>query len=555
MKRDADLVSADNEGESSMAKQKKSNDIFLPRILRAVIYVRVSTEGQADDGGGLEFQLDNCLKFCIEKGYEVVLVVEETYTGFKYRERKELSKIRQMIRNGEVDVLVINTLDRLSRVQEHFAVLFDEMKYYHVALDCVKEKFEDSIYGVFQRQVMGFVAEIDRLKILDRTEDGRKKRIEKGKMLTGNKPRYGYRWANEHTGEKGTYIAFDDEAKTVKRIYAIFTTVKSSCHGLTKILNDEKIPTPRGNLIWDRSVVYRILTDPFYIGKAYTRRFHNQAMKPQDEWIAMPEGTIPAIIDEETFYKAQEILRINREEALRNNKFVREELLRCGFIKCGYCKRNMSVHRSLRRHKKVETVETYYRCQYGHQSSIRCLSPAMIDTKRADKAVWDYVGELIQDFSLVERAIEIAKKKIHKYSEVLSVEQSIKNAKTNQDQLLADLNKKENGVFKLRGRAREHIVNELDMTEKLLEKLKGEHDNARRGEIEWEKMKAELDKFIAWCLNGRERYATASLEEKRRVLRNLGLVIYVYRKDDSDHEPYEIELAIPQLSEIVLRSF
>jgi len=65
-------------------------------------------------------------------------------------------------------------------------------------------------------------------------------------------------------------------------------------------------------------------------------------------------------------------------------------------------------------------------------------------------------------------------------------------------------------------------------------------------------MQQEIDKFISWCLNARETYATASYEEKRTALRQLGVAVKVYRKDDLEHEQYEIGLTVPDLRDIVL---
>lgn len=522
--------------------------------LRAICYCRVSTDKQEDEGSSLDTQAENTQQYALEQGYTVILVVRETFTGSLYRERKDLSKIRQMARNHEFDVLIINTYDRLSRNQTHFAVLLDEMQHLKISVACVKEKLDDTPMGVFVRQTLGFVAEIERQKIIERTEDGRKKRIESGKMLTGNKPRYGYCWRDESKGEKGEYIIEQKESEVVSLIFTYFTTVKSSCNGVTTMLNERQIPTPRGRGVWERSVVYRILTDPFYIGKAYTRRFHNQALKPQKEWVSMPEGTIPAIIDEATFHKAQELLRINKQESLRNNRLGGEELLCCGSIKCGYCKRNMNVHRTLRECKDKKVIDSFYRCQYGNRGNTHCSHAPMIDSKRADKAVWDYVGELIQDFSLVEQAIEIAKGRVPSYSNLQSIEQSIKNAQFNHEQLVEDLAQKEDGVFKLKGRARQLVMNELEKVEQYLGKLEIELGKVLSGHVEWEAMQEELEKFIAWCLNGRILHPSATLEEKRTVLRNLGLIMYIYKRGDTDHKQYEIRIGIPDLCDVVLQS-
>ena len=84
----------------------------------ALIYCRVSTEDQEKEGTSLHTQLEACLKYCHEKGYQVARKFTETYSGLTL-ERPELAKLRDAIRGNEVDVIVVYCLDRLSRNATH----------------------------------------------------------------------------------------------------------------------------------------------------------------------------------------------------------------------------------------------------------------------------------------------------------------------------------------------------------------------------------------------------------------------------------------------------
>ena len=76
--------------------------------LRAVIYARVSSDAQ-EDNTSLDTQVENCEKLGNGKGFIIVQTFREVFTGYLYRERKELTKLREMARNHEFDVLLINT--------------------------------------------------------------------------------------------------------------------------------------------------------------------------------------------------------------------------------------------------------------------------------------------------------------------------------------------------------------------------------------------------------------------------------------------------------------
>lgn len=154
--------------------------------IRAVIYTRVSTDKQEEEGTSLDGQVANCMTYANANNMLVVETFREVFTGSLYRERPLLTKLRQMARNRELDVVIINTFDRLSRNQTHQAVLWEEMEHLGIKIECVKEKIDETPTGEFLRNALGFVAEMERLKIVERTDTGRRNRvIAKGKIIPG----------------------------------------------------------------------------------------------------------------------------------------------------------------------------------------------------------------------------------------------------------------------------------------------------------------------------------------------------------------------------------
>jgi site-specific DNA recombinase len=530
--------------------------------LRAVIYARVSTDKQEDDGTSLDTQVENCEKLASTEDLLVIETFREVFTGSLYRERKDLTKIRQMARNHEFEVLLINTFDRLSRNQTHLAVLIEEMEHLKIKVYCVKENFDETATGQFMRSALGFVAEVEREKIIQRTQDGIMKRINGGKLLPGWKARYGYAWASP---DKEALVTKCEEMSVVREIFRLLVSERRPVERIAKILSERQIPSPTGLRYWDKSTVFRILTDPIYIGKARAKKDSVQHVggrierkrRPDDEIIYLPDGLVPPIIDEQTFKLAQEILSLNKLESDRNNPKSKDDLLRCGFIRCGYCKRVMtSTETKTGSRKKKGTATRYYMCFYRYRSNRRCMHSPSISCKKIDNAVWDYVGKLIQDFSLVEKAIALAKEKGDFLPDLESILASIESAKSNQDQLLDDLKEKdEKGTYKLKGRSRDLVIEELGQVDDYLVELEEEKEKILQGQLKWEEMQKEVDKFVAWCLNARETYPTASFEEKRRALRMLGITVYVYRDGDPDHtDKYEIRLKVPHLADILLRT-
>ena len=315
-------------------------------ILRGVIYARVSTNKQEEDGTSLDSQEENCANYALANGIKVIKVFREQGSGYEYRNRELLSEVRRMARLREIDCIIIYAFDRLSRNQTHMAVLIDEFTHLGVAVYCVREKLDDSPQGKFLLNAMSFVAEVQREKTLELTDQGRRRRISEGKIMPGCKPRYGYVWVGER---KERFGINSEESTVVGRIFQLYVNEKRTLRNIARLLSDEGIPSPGGKAVWYDSTVRRILEDPTYIGKGSAFKYDTTAgkqngkysskLKPEAERLQLPSGVVPQIVDEAIFAEAQIRLRLNQIEASRNNPNPQQTLLRCGFIKCGYCKR------------------------------------------------------------------------------------------------------------------------------------------------------------------------------------------------------------------------
>ena len=92
---------------STLGKGKKGGS-------RAVIYCRVSSIDQKDNGTSLISQSAACRKMAEEKGLRVVAEFAEDYSGLKVR-RPEWNRVLDMAERGEFDILVAFDPDRVGR--------------------------------------------------------------------------------------------------------------------------------------------------------------------------------------------------------------------------------------------------------------------------------------------------------------------------------------------------------------------------------------------------------------------------------------------------------
>ncbi len=106
----------------------------------------------------------------------------------------------------------------------------------------------------------------------------------------------------------------------------------------------------------------------------------------------LPEGTIPAIVNQEDFDRVGAILTRNKASAARNNKNPERALLRGGYAVCAHCGKNMIVSNETRH--KDGTYSYFYKCTSRKNEQEKCIgSTVRVDV--LDQFVWMQLTELL----------------------------------------------------------------------------------------------------------------------------------------------------------------
>lgn len=513
-------------------------------IILVIIYARVSDIKQLENES-LETQVYKCTEYALSKGWLIVKVFQEQHTGTEYRERKLLSEAREMIRNGEADVLLVNSLDRLSREMIHQAVIMDEIEHYSATLESVTEDIDNSPLGQFMRQALGFAAAVEREKFLERSKRSIDKRVRDRKLIGGGFATYGYTFNEDHS----RYLLHPEESKIVERMFDL-RIEGYPIRRIAIILNQEGIRT-RKNGKWSTATVYHMLHNPIYTGLAQAYRIKRikeegkirQVQHPGT--VDLPEGTIPPIISKEKFNTVQTLLENAKVDSSRNNQNHELFLLRTGYIKCGYCGRTMTVARLIERPSKVDPNKMIcfnrprYRCTAFSKAVVNCKGCSIV-TETIDTIVWEYIGSILNDLTEVKQALNLIKGKQKQQHDVEAIERSIENAKKEQEQYSEDMKG-------LRGNARNAILNQINTLEDKIEQLEKEKAQAIPQATNIERQQQEIDKFLAWAEKMKGRYHEATYEEKRTALKVLGIGVSLYSPQDKEHEQYEIKVGLTEI--------
>jgi site-specific DNA recombinase len=347
---------------------------------------------------------------------------------------------------------------------------------------------------------------------------------------------------------KGKLIENEAEAPVVRDILHM-RAQKQTIYAITKYLLDNNIPSPGGGKWNERTVrmiieraadLYRGIATAYKYQYSYEyrngKRVTVKKVRPIEERLLLPDGTVPRIIDDETARLALAAAGINKQESTRNNPNNEDTLLRSGYIRCGLCGNLMSM----RRHKKADGMYLIYRCS-GTSRAARACEHMEISAPKIDKIVWDYLLGVLRDLEIVEAAVNTILELDEFTSPEKAAIKTIDECKALIEQYREDL--KTTGLSKS---ARTVLLLDLGKQTDLLEELERQLAAIQSGKLSFEKVLNEYRDFVKWCQEFKRSGQDASYKRKREALQFLGVSVYIY-KENSPEGRYKIRLAPPEL--------
>jgi DNA invertase Pin-like site-specific DNA recombinase len=138
---------------------------------KAIVYLRVSTSEQAEDGNSIESQEARCRALCEARGLTVVdTFVDAGWSGGRL-ERPELSALREAVKASRASVVVVYAIDRLSRSQRDTLTLLEEFEASGAGLAVASQPFDTTTpAGRAMLGMLAVFAELQRAEIRERTK-------------------------------------------------------------------------------------------------------------------------------------------------------------------------------------------------------------------------------------------------------------------------------------------------------------------------------------------------------------------------------------------------
>ncbi len=206
----------------------------------AALYLRVSTTDQAEaglNGGSLASQEARCRALCTARGLEVVRTFTDAGgASGGTLERPGLTALRASVRAGEVAVVVVYAVDRLSRRQADTLALLEEFEQSGAGLAAASQEFDTtSPMGRAMLGMLAVFAELQRAEIRERTKASLRAKKGRGEA-TGRTP-FGLE-------RSGASFARDPATwPTMSRILSE-RSEGATCGAIATGLNADSVPTP-----------------------------------------------------------------------------------------------------------------------------------------------------------------------------------------------------------------------------------------------------------------------------------------------------------------------
>ena len=332
--------------------------------MRCAIYTRKSTtEGLESDFSTLDAQREAAEHYIQAQAHQHWTILPARYddggfTGANI-ERPALRRLLDDIENGEIDVIVVYKVDRLSRSLLDFARLMERFDRTGVGFVSVTQNFDtSSSMGRLVLNVLLSFAQFERELISERTRDKIQAARRRGKW-TGGQVCLGYKT----DPERKALVLVPKEAELVRSIFEMYLQTHSmgfiierlNAKGLTTKRHVSKKGRVRGGGPWNKSAIYHVLRNPLYIGKIRTSDGE------------LHEGEHEAIVSIEAFEKVAETMSHRTTGRLRKNR--KSEYILTGLLRCGPCGTAMTSSqgksRSGRRYR-------YYRCVRQQENGGHC---------------------------------------------------------------------------------------------------------------------------------------------------------------------------------------
>ena len=353
-------------------------------------YCRVSTDKE-DQLNSLETQKAFFLEYTKRTGDNLIkLYADEGISGTKIKNRKEFQRMLADAEKGLFDMVVVKDISRFARNTVDLLQSVRKLKALGIETQFLTANMTSMGNSEFVLTIFGALAQEESANTSKRIKFGKKMNAEKGRVPNIV---YGY---DKTIGDYFNLSINEEEAKVIRQMYKWYTEEGFGGAKIANMLNERGVKTKRGNN-WSQNSVCRILTNEIYTGKIINGKEEvadfltgQRKEKDESEWLVTVRPEL-RIIEDETFDRAQEILKGRHDSFKMTHERQSNKHLFSTLIKCKDC--GWSFRRTVRQYKN-----TYIRwvCS-GHngRGADSCPNAITVDEEELIQVLQEYFQDVL----------------------------------------------------------------------------------------------------------------------------------------------------------------
>lgn len=339
--------------------------------MKAALYIRVSTEEQAEEGFSIPAQTKQLSDYCAKNDIEIFKIyADEGLSG----QKENRPQFQQMIKDAEkkyFNIILVHKFDRFARKVELSQRIKRQLKTAGINVISITEPIENSPIGFFQEGILELLAEYYVKNLALESKKGHVERASQG-LHNGSVP-YGYKI--DHSVPALMSINYD-QAKVVKLIFDLYIDKGYGCTKISRLLNESGTPSPVDSQ-WSFYTVNRIIKNPKYAGYIeYDGILYKGKHEP--------------IINTDTYDLVKKYLTDRTwKREYRGRNFERYTML--GLLKCGYCGKVMRIHNYTKNHDGYVCNDSAHSDKLG-----RCTHRTTYRTDKLEAKIESEIHEIIK---------------------------------------------------------------------------------------------------------------------------------------------------------------
>lgn len=377
------------------------------KLVKVAIYVRVSTEEQAEQGYSIDAQLDTLRNYCKLYGKEIhEEYVDAGISGTSIEGRFALQRLLKDAEKNLFHEVLVWKISRLARNSLELLTTIEQFKRLNIFFRSFTENFEtETPTGKLTLQMMSAIGEFERNTIVENVKMGMKQRAKTGRH-NGKLP-LGYQAIAEPSdpSERSNVVFVEAEVIIIRKIFELYAAGRG-LKSIANELNHTGYKTKTGNT-FSTTAIKEILNNPFYNGKIRYNRYENWSSKRRrgkSEEPIIADGKHEAIIHDALWEKVQFLLQ---KKSFTPSRIFDGEFLLSGLIRCPKCGAAMVASRTRSKTKTGEIVNRlYYSCGAFRSKGSSVCSANSIRKQEAEDEVMNRLARVLSKDRILKAIVD-----------------------------------------------------------------------------------------------------------------------------------------------------